>query len=71
MSALRIITTGTGYFRGGLTGQVVGPVEMRTVFLGAECIETQIPEFPILIDGSRKGVEPKLCQVGRDFNFLP
>ena len=70
---VRIVTLGTGYFKPGLTGRVVGAPQPRTVFLGADCVETVIPEFPILLDCANpklaKRIRPQLCQLGRDFIF--
>lgn len=69
----KIITLATGYFKPGLTGKVVGAPVSRTVYLGADGVKTEIPEFPVLLDGANpkyaQRIEPKLCQLGRDFIF--
>lgn len=66
---MRIITTGTGYFKAGLKGKITAGGE-RDVFLGPRGHEQKftIPEFTIELDG---GGKREGCQYGRDFRFDP
>lgn len=68
MNPLRIITTGTGVFKPGLTGTIVAGSE-REIFIGLSGQETKhtIPEFTVLIDGQKH--PRQFCQYGRDFVF--
>lgn len=63
---LRIITLPTGKIKPDLQG-TARFTEVKTYFIGPEYTRTQIPEYEIVIDGS-KGIF-KGCQAGRDFNF--
>ena len=64
-NCLRIITTDTGYFRGGLRGGAV-LTGSRTVFIGpiGSEVKTEVAEFTVTIDGS---TPRPFCQIGRDF----
>lgn len=65
-SPLDVITTGTGYFKPGFSGRIVGGAE-RLVLLGPHGAEVPhtIPEFTLEIAGRRR----EFCQFGRDFVF--
>lgn len=66
-NTMRIVTTGTGYFKPGLTGAIVDGAE-RVVWLGPGGAEVKhtIPEFTIKLDC---GMVREFCQYGRDFVF--
>ena len=65
-SPLDVISTGTGFFKPGFSGRIVGGAE-RLVMLGPHGAEVPhtIPEFTLEIAGRRR----EFCQFGRDFIF--
>lgn len=61
----RIITTDTGYFKPGLKGEIVD-CNGRTVYLGKDCVQTEMAEFTVKLDS---GFVRPYCQLQRDFVF--
>jgi len=64
---MRIITTGTGFFKAGLAGKITAG-RGREVFLGPRGreIKVTLPEFTVELDA---GGRHDGCQYGRDFVF--
>lgn len=66
---MNIVTTGTGFFKPGIKGRIVGTPEPRTVFLGPVGQEKRhvIAEYSVLLE---RDTAPRTgCQLGRDFIF--
>jgi hypothetical protein len=69
LQGLKVRSLSTGIIRPGLTGTATFE-EIRTVYLGPNYVETQIPCYTVILDNAPPGTKFNGCQAGRDFDFI-